>query len=85
MRTIKRGEGRADNKERGRIGRDVGNGLDSRRADVVVDNVDKMLVRDVHASNTNKQGQEINQTNNHNTTTTLVNIARNNNHTKYRG
>ena len=85
MGMIQRVEGRADNKERGRIGRGVGNNLNIRHADVVVDDVDKMLVCDVPTSNTNTQAQEINQTNNQNTTTALVNIARNNNHTKYQG
>ena len=64
-----------------------GNCLDRGRVDVVVDvdDVDKMLARDVPIPDTNKQRQEINQTNNQNTTVALANTAQNNNHTKYQG
>ena len=51
-------------------GRDVDNSLDRRHVDINVADVEKMLVRDVpsHSYPRHKQGQEINQTNNQNTT-----------------
>ena len=47
------------------------NGLDRERVDVVVDDVDKMLARDVPTPGHN-QGQEINKTNTQSTTATTT-------------
>ena len=48
-----------------------GNGLDRECVDVVVDDIDKMLARDVPTPDHN-QGQEINKTNTQSTTATTT-------------